>query len=187
MELHSCPGKCYFKRHRIFLPTLGEIKAYFVDEIIFFEADNRRCKIFLSGAPVPEQINKTIGELAIDLTPINFCQWHRSSLVNREHVVDYLYGGGGNLKMTNGKLLSVARENAQGCKHWLLFIGLATQDDKKGRKEFHTRKTHFTTSEHPFTTCRLQTAPPSTHIRASFLQRTAICFQFSATVYQVTG
>ncbi|MBL0136080.1 MAG: LytTR family transcriptional regulator [Chitinophagaceae bacterium] len=54
-------------------------------------------------------VSKTLKDFEELLTPALFIRIHHSYIINKDHIKKYLKGDGGQVLMSNGKLLDVAR------------------------------------------------------------------------------
>lgn len=95
-------------RARIAIPTFDGLRMVNVEEIIRCVADESYTEIILSTGEklIVSRILKEYEDLLSDL---NFFRVHNSCLINLAHVVRYVKGDGGNVIMSNGECVEVAR------------------------------------------------------------------------------
>ena len=92
---------------KIALPTTNGLVLYAVDDIICCTARNTYTLFeFVSDKDL--LVSGTLKEFEEKLPVSIFCRVHNSHLINMNHVKQYIKGKGGQVKMTNGKLLDVS-------------------------------------------------------------------------------
>lgn len=90
----------------IALATPEGFEVVSIDEIIRCEADSNYTRIFLKDREV--LISKTLKKIEERLKYCGFLRVHRHHLVNVKHIVKYIRGKGGKLKLTTGILVNVS-------------------------------------------------------------------------------
>jgi len=98
--------------HRIALPTLEGLLFVRVSDIIYCESDGPYTRFFLKHA---DKIitSKNLKEYEELLHEYNFFRIHKSYLVNLQEVQKYVRGDGGQLIMSNGAALTVAKQRKE--------------------------------------------------------------------------
>jgi two-component system, LytTR family, response regulator len=92
----------------IALPSTNGLTFTSVNDIIYCTADGSYTRIFLADKN-EILLSKTLGEVAYLLNEYSFFRIHHSSLINLKQVKKYTRGEGGEVLMSNGKSLMVAR------------------------------------------------------------------------------
>lgn len=105
-------------RAKIAVPTFDGLRMIYVEEIIRCIADESYTEIILSNGDkvTVSRILKDYEDLLADL---NFFRVHNSCLINLAHVSKYVKGDGGNVIMTNGESVEVARRKKNELLHRL--------------------------------------------------------------------
>lgn len=94
--------------NRIAIPSLEGLQFIEVSDIIYLEAESNYTIIYLK----PSQkitVSKTLKDFEELLPQHIFIRIHHSWIINKNHVQKYLKGEGGQVIMSNGKTLDVAR------------------------------------------------------------------------------
>lgn len=94
--------------HRIAIPSLEGLQFVETSEIIFVEAESNYSFITLQSGP-RITVSKTLKDFEELLPSVCFIRIHHSYIINKDHIKKYLKGDGGQVLMSNGKLLDVAR------------------------------------------------------------------------------
>jgi len=94
--------------HRIAILSLEGLQFIELSDIIFVEAESNYSFITLQSGP-KITVSKTLKDFEELLTPALFIRIHHSYIINKDHIKKYLKGDGGQVLMSNGKLLDVAR------------------------------------------------------------------------------
>lgn len=94
---------------RLILPTLDGFQVIKLHEIIRTESEANYTR-FYSGDGKSFLVSRTMREYEELLTEFGFFRIHRSHLINLDHVKRYIRGRGGEVEMTDGTMLSVARD-----------------------------------------------------------------------------
>lgn len=90
------------------LPTTDGLIFTPVNEIIYCSADGSYTRIHMQDK-TELLLSKTLGDVCELLSGYNFFRIHHSSLINLKEVKKYIRGEGGEVVMSNGKNLMVAR------------------------------------------------------------------------------
>ncbi len=93
---------------KIPVPDAGGIELVPWNEIIYCKSDNNYCELYLTDN---RRIiaSKTLKHFETNLPSIHFSRIHKSYLINFQHIKKYLTREGGELLMTNGKIIPVSR------------------------------------------------------------------------------
>jgi len=89
------------------LPTLSGFDIVNIDDIIYCEADSNYTKIVSTGGTVI--VSRTLKEYENLLVERHFIRIHHSTLININHIKQYIKGRGGDVIMSNGDTLAVSR------------------------------------------------------------------------------
>jgi two-component system LytT family response regulator len=92
----------------IALPTNNGLTFASVNEIVYCTADSSYTRIYMTDKS-EILLSKTLGDVEELLTEYNFFRIHHSTLINLKQVKKYIKGEGGEVIMSNGKNLQVAR------------------------------------------------------------------------------
>ena len=92
----------------IALPTADGLTFASVNDILYCTADGSYTRIIMMDKS-EILLSKTLGDVNELLSEYNFFRIHHSSLVNLKQVKKYIRGEGGEVIMSNGKSLTVAR------------------------------------------------------------------------------
>ncbi len=92
----------------IALPTMDGLTFTSVFDIVHCTADGSYTRLFMKDKS-EILISKTLGDVDELLSGYNFFRIHHSSLINLKEVKKYTRGEGGDVLMSNGKTLMVAR------------------------------------------------------------------------------
>jgi len=92
----------------IALPTTDGLTFAAVNDIIFCTADGSYSKIHMTDNR-EILLSKTLGDVEELLGEYNFFRIHNSTLINLKQVKKYIRGEGGDVVMSNGQSLQVAR------------------------------------------------------------------------------
>lgn len=93
---------------RIAIPSQEGLQFVQLNDIIYLEADSNYTSIYLLGG-ARIVVSKTLKDFEELLLPTIFIRIHHSYIINKNHVRKYLKGEGGQVLMSNGKALDVAR------------------------------------------------------------------------------
>jgi two-component system LytT family response regulator len=97
---------------RIAIPSLEGLQFVEIDAIIYLEAKSNYTEIFLKDN-YKITVSKTLKDFDELLPSSLFIRIHHSHLINKNHVLKYLKGEGGQVVMRNGALLDVARRKKE--------------------------------------------------------------------------
>lgn len=100
-------------REKIALPTSEGIVFLPVADIDYCQADGNYTRVFTADMPNGALFVKSLREIEEMLQGQYFCRSHNSYLVNLKKVKGYIRGDGGELRMSNGKTVPVARPRKQ--------------------------------------------------------------------------
>jgi two-component system LytT family response regulator len=92
----------------IALPATDGLMFAHVNDIIHCSADGNYTRMYMLDKS-EILLSKTLGDVSELLSEHNFFRIHHSSLINLEQVKKYIRGEGGEVVMSNGKSLMVAR------------------------------------------------------------------------------
>jgi len=92
----------------IALPTLEGLTFTPVNDIVYCSADSNYTRMFMQDNS-ELLLSKTLGDVDELLSGYHFFRIHHSSLINLKQVKKYIRGDGGEVLMSNGKSLMVAR------------------------------------------------------------------------------
>ncbi len=90
------------------LPTTEGLTFAHVNDIVYCTADGSYTRMYMLDKS-EALLSKTLGDVEELLGDYNFFRIHHSSLVNLKQVKKYIRGEGGEVVMSNGKSLQVAR------------------------------------------------------------------------------
>jgi len=98
--------------NRIAIPSLEGLQFVEVNDIIYLEAESNYTVIYLK--PLQKiTVSKTLKDFE-ELLPHNiFIRIHHSWIINKNHIQKYVKGEGGQVVMSNGKILDVARRKKE--------------------------------------------------------------------------
>jgi two-component system LytT family response regulator len=97
---------------RIAIPSLEGLQFIEVGDIIYLEAESNYTFIFLQSG-VKLTVSKTLKDFEELLPAQHFIRIHHSYIINKNHIRKYLKGDGGQVLMSNEKLLDVARRKKE--------------------------------------------------------------------------
>jgi two-component system, LytTR family, response regulator len=94
------------------VPDADGIELISWDEIIYCKSDSNYCELNLTGN---RRIvaSKTLKYFESNLPSTQFCRVHKSYLVNLHHIKKYLRRDGGELVMSDNKILPVSRNHRE--------------------------------------------------------------------------
>jgi two-component system, LytTR family, response regulator len=93
---------------RLSVPTLHGFELVKVEEIIWCEAVNYYTVLHMKGSR-QIAITRSLKEIEETLEGPDFIRIHRSHTINLKHLAKYIKGSGGQVVMSDGKTLDVAR------------------------------------------------------------------------------
>lgn len=97
---------------RIAIASVEGLQFIQVDDIIYLEAKSNYTEIFVKDFP-KITVSKTLKEFDDLLPSVTFIRIHHSWLINKNHVLKYIKGEGGQVVMRNGVSLDVARRKKE--------------------------------------------------------------------------
>lgn len=100
------PKKTQYRR--IAIPTLEGLQFIKVEEIIYLEASINYTHIFLMDSH-KYTVCRTLKDFEDMLPAENFLRIHNSYVINKNFVEKYIRGDGGQVVMSNGSMLDVAK------------------------------------------------------------------------------
>lgn len=107
------------KSNKVAIPVLNGYKMVAVETIQYCEANREYTNIHCRNQPVIcSSVN--LGEYEELLQEYSFCRVHHSFLVNKDHVIQYVKGEGGELMMENKTMIPVSRRRKQQVVKWIL-------------------------------------------------------------------
>jgi two-component system LytT family response regulator len=107
------------KSNRIAIPVLNGYTMLRVEEILYCEANKEYTNIYcLNQHPICSSIN--LGEYEDLLKDYSFCRVHHSYLVNKDHVIQYIKGEGGQLMINKETMIPVSRRKKQEVMGWII-------------------------------------------------------------------
>ena len=92
----------------IALPTTDGLSFASVNDIVYCIADGSYTRLFMADKS-EILLSKTLGDVDELLSEYNFFRIHHSTLINLKQVKKYIRGEGGEVIMSNGQSLTVAR------------------------------------------------------------------------------
>jgi two-component system, LytTR family, response regulator len=97
----------------IALPTADGLNFASVNDIVYCMADGSYTRMLMKDTS-EILLSKTLGDVGELLSEYDFFRIHHSSLINLKQVKKYIRGEGGEVVMSNGKSLVVARTRKTG-------------------------------------------------------------------------
>lgn len=95
-------------KQRIALPTLEGLEIFNIDDIMYCESDSNYTMFYLKNNS-KFMVSKTLKEYEDILPNKNFIRIHKSYIINLLFVTKYIKGDGGDVILSNGVCLPVAR------------------------------------------------------------------------------
>jgi two-component system LytT family response regulator len=96
------------QNNRIAIPSQEGLQFLDIADIIYLEAESNYTSIYIQPAG-RILVSKTLKDFEELLPAPIFIRIHHSYMINKNHVTKYLRGEGGQVLMSNGKTLDVAR------------------------------------------------------------------------------
>ena len=93
---------------QIKLPTLTGFKIVSMEDILYLESDSNYTYIYFKNGN-RELISKTLKEFQNELPEHLFCRIHNSHIINLDSVKEYIKGRGGQIVLSNNKVLNVSQ------------------------------------------------------------------------------
>jgi two-component system, LytTR family, response regulator len=97
---------------RIAIPSMEGLQFVETNDIIYLEAKSNYTEIFVKDLP-KLTVAKTLKEFDDLLPSSTFIRIHHSYLINKNHILKYIKGEGGQVVMRNGTALDVARRKKE--------------------------------------------------------------------------
>jgi len=97
---------------RIAIPSMEGLQFVETNDIIYLEAKSNYTEIFVKDLP-KITVAKTLKEFDDLLPSPAFIRIHHSYLINKNHILKYIKGEGGQVTMRNGAVLDVARRKKE--------------------------------------------------------------------------
>ena len=97
---------------RIAIPSLEGLQFMEMNDIIYLEAKSNYTEIYVQQGP-RITVSKTLKDFDELLPSSVFIRIHHSYLINKNHVMKYLKGEGGQVVMRNNAMLDVARRKKE--------------------------------------------------------------------------
>jgi two-component system LytT family response regulator len=97
---------------RIAIPSMEGLQFLEIADIIYLEAESNYTFINLQATP-RVTVSKTLKDFEELLPAAIFIRIHHSFIINKNHIRKYLKGEGGQVLMSNGKMLDVARRKKE--------------------------------------------------------------------------
>ena len=100
------------EEHRIAIPTIDGLQFIETGNIIYLEADSNYTVIYLKGDK-KITVAKTLKEFE-ELLPVSiFIRIHHSYIINKKFIQRYIKGEGGQVVMSNERILDVSRRKKE--------------------------------------------------------------------------
>jgi two-component system LytT family response regulator len=107
LELPPTDGKA-----KVALPTLNGFLFVAIQDIVWCKADSAYSTFGMSNGE-EVIVSKTLKEAELMLIEYGFFRIHNSHLINQHHILEYIRGDGGQVRMTGGALLEVSRRRKE--------------------------------------------------------------------------
>jgi two-component system LytT family response regulator len=98
--------------NRIAIPSQEGLQFVEIADIIYLEAESNYTIIYIREAH-KITVSKTLKDFEELLSQQLFIRIHHSHIINKSHIQKYIRGEGGQVIMTNGKILDVARRKKE--------------------------------------------------------------------------
>ncbi|MFN8278633.1 MAG: LytTR family DNA-binding domain-containing protein [Chitinophagales bacterium] len=96
------------KMERIALPSMSGLDICFLKDIVCFAADESYTEVMMADN-TKKIISRKLGAIEETLGNTDFIRVHKSYLINIQHVKRYIKGEGGQVELSNGLYVDVAR------------------------------------------------------------------------------
>jgi len=100
------------KRNKLALPVEGKLAMIEYEKVIYCESDGNYTNLYLCAAK-KIMVSRTLKEIENMLPHPPFLRIHHSFLVNLNHITEYIRGEGGEVILSNGVQLRVARSKKE--------------------------------------------------------------------------
>jgi two-component system, LytTR family, response regulator len=98
--------------NRIAIPSQEGLQFVEIANIIYLEAESNYTIIYVKDGP-KITVSKTLKDFEELLSQQLFIRIHHSHIINKKHIQKYIRGEGGQVIMSNGKILDVARRKKE--------------------------------------------------------------------------
>jgi len=98
--------------NRIAIPSLEGLQFVEIGNIIYLEAESNYTIIYIKDG-YKITVSKTLKDFEELLSHQLFIRIHHSHIINKNHIQRYIRGEGGQVIMSNGKILDVARRKKE--------------------------------------------------------------------------
>jgi len=105
-------AKPHSQENKLALPTLNGYSFVPIKDIIFCKADDAYTELYLTNKR-KEVVSMKLIRIEEMLAGYRFSRIHRSYFINLNHVVRYLKGRGGEVEMSDGSNIDVARRKKE--------------------------------------------------------------------------
>jgi two-component system, LytTR family, response regulator len=107
-EKHIKHSKLQAKYNKITVNTTKGMFFVPIQNILWLESDNNYTTLHLAdGQPI--LTSRSIGDFEEMLLEYDFCRIHNSTIINLQHLQEYVRGDGGSVILTGGKEIEVSR------------------------------------------------------------------------------
>lgn len=100
------------QEEKIAIPTADGLEFIVINNILHIESSSNYCKIYLQNGKCI-LVTKLLKDFEDMLLPYRFCRIHNSHLINLKYIEKYIKGEGGQVRLTNGTVLDVARRKKE--------------------------------------------------------------------------
>jgi two-component system LytT family response regulator len=100
------------QKNRIAIPSQDAIQFVQLDDIVYLEAESNYTSIYMRDT-ARIFVARTLKDFEDLLPPILFFRVHHSFIINTNHMRKYLKGDGGQVLMSNGKMIDVSRRRKE--------------------------------------------------------------------------
>jgi two-component system, LytTR family, response regulator len=100
------------QEEKIVIPTTEGLEFIAINTILHIESSSNYCKIyFVNGKTI--LVTKLLKDFEDILLPYRFYRIHNSHLINLKYIEKYIKGDGGQVLLTNGTVLDIARRKKE--------------------------------------------------------------------------
>jgi len=107
-EKHLKYSRLQAKYNKITVHTSKGMLFIPIQDILWIESNNSYSKLHLVDSQSVVTC-RSIGDFEEMLLVYDFCRIHQSTIINLQHIHEYVKGDGGNIVLSNGKELDVSR------------------------------------------------------------------------------
>ena len=97
---------------RIALPVMNGLEICMLNDIVLLKADESYTEVLTADGKT-KVVSRKMGEMEELLADLGFLRIHKSYMVNQKHIRQYIKGEGGQVKMSNGMVIDVARRKKE--------------------------------------------------------------------------